>query len=277
MVSQNEERDEETHEGYLVKYNDSYIFSDCLGDKIYVFPVTLEPKIKYENTNSSVSISILNTHKDLSLSKIEILNKQCDSNDDAQLAHDRLMGYGVMFENEAYIQDGHDLVLEQTKKIGSKTILTFQFLHYGDPFSLYQDTMTIDKGTLLDNKYEIKDINTNDIFTAEGKVAVFFSPSDTEIEEMKKNDEEGFYVGADDTMYYQSVAGEFLEKNNIKTVYTNKRYINLKRDNAEFGDEIMLDKKSLNQGWGLLLFDGKTYPVLADMVNVGPDFNKYFK
>jgi hypothetical protein len=270
--------DEQTLTGYLVKYEGQYIFEDCYGGQIYIIGQLPDSKLVYKNINNSVSISIINSPTELSIKKIDILNGKCNPKDNVQLIQDKLIGYGSVSEGETYIQDGYYLALNSTKSVGTKNIFNFQFLHYGDPKGIYQTTLTIEKYKILDDKYEIKTMDPNDIFEAKGKVAVFFSPSDAEITEMKKNDEHGFYTVADDNSYYESIAREFLKKSNIKTVYTNKRYINFIRDNPDSGNQIFIDTMAIGKDeWGVLLFDGKKEPIRGDMVNIQPDYDKYFK
>lgn len=61
-----------------------------------------------------------------------------------------------------------------------------------------------------------------------------------DIEKLKTQDEEAFYINADDANYYQSQARQYLQDKGIKTVFTSSRYLILV---DKKGKEIYVDRK----------------------------------
>lgn len=98
---------------------------------------------------------------------------------------------------------------------------------------------------------------------SEKPVAVFIQPSDKKIEQMKKEDGEAFYTIADDAMYYQSQAIEYLEKMHIPFCFSENENHTFKKDGST--------SYSVNQkceGWCLILWNGKEKPVWTNAVDI---------
>lgn len=94
-------------------------------------------------------------------------------------------------------------------------------------------------------------------------IVVFIQPSDKEIESMKKKDEEGFYIIADDAMYYQAQAMEFLEKMKFPYCFTeNEKHEFKTHDNNQYA---VNDKC---EAWCLILWNGKNKPVSTYTVDI---------
>lgn len=89
-------------------------------------------------------------------------------------------------------------------------------------------------------------------------IAVFIEPSDKEIESMKRGGEEAFYTIADDAMYYQAQALEYLEKMRYPYCFTKEeKHVFKTDDNRQY---------AVNQkcgAWCLILWDGKGEPVFT--------------
>jgi hypothetical protein len=120
-------------------------------------------------------------------------------------------------------------------------------------------------------------LNENSIksFQVKGRCAVFYSPDSIEIEHLKnKIGEDNFYGVVDDNNYYNSEAMKILESKNIKIIITDNRYIEFIKDN---GQTTLLDKKSFEAKWGVILFDGKKEPLSVNPVEIAPDVEKYFQ
>ncbi len=97
----------------------------------------------------------------------------------------------------------------------------------------------------------------------EKPVAVFIEPSENKIELMKKEDGDGFYTIADDAMYYQSQAIEYLGKMRFPYCFTeNEKH------------EFIIEKKKRYvvsekcEGWCLILWNGKDEPVRTYTVDI---------
>ncbi len=94
-------------------------------------------------------------------------------------------------------------------------------------------------------------------------VAVFIGPSDKKIESMKKKDEMGFYTIADDAMFYQAQAIEFLEKIKFPYCFTeNEEHEFRTQDNKQYA------VKEKCEGWCLILWNGKDNPVSTYTVDI---------
>lgn len=116
---------------------------------------------------------------------------------------------------------------------------------------------------------------SREVFKVSGVAAVFFQPNSAWIETMKKENEDAFYVIADDAMYSYSIATDFLNKENIKILSTDKRYLQFIKDN---GEDVVIDRNSISrEGWGVFLFDGKRDPFNANMAVIQTDYESYFR
>ncbi len=102
-------------------------------------------------------------------------------------------------------------------------------------------------------------------------VAIFIGPSDKKIEALKKKDEEGFYVIADDAMYYQAQATEFLDKMKFPYCFTENEKHAFKM-NADL--QYAVNKKC--ETWCLILWNGKDKPVSTSTVDISM-YESYLK
>lgn len=98
----------------------------------------------------------------------------------------------------------------------------------------------------------------------EKPIAVFLSPTDAQIEAMKKErGEKDFYIIADDAMYYQSLAFETLDTLKFPYCFTHEKNQKFKLGNGTvqtLGQEC--------QGWCLILWNGKDKPILTYPVDL---------
>jgi hypothetical protein len=94
-------------------------------------------------------------------------------------------------------------------------------------------------------------------------VAVFIGPSDKKIEAMKREGEEGFYTIADDAMYYQAQAMEFLEKMKFPYCFTeNEKHVFKTDGNKQYA----VNEKC--EAWCLILWNGKDKPVSTYTIDI---------
>ncbi|KIC01053.1 hypothetical protein OA88_16075 [Flavobacterium sp. JRM] len=92
-------------------------------------------------------------------------------------------------------------------------------------------------GTKLNDTLEILDNNT----------VVFFEPSTTEIEELKKkHGDDDFYIIADDVAGYLANITEQLDSKKIKYITTDKSVVNFKKM------KLFFDKNQLKSKWSIL-------------------------
>ena len=124
-------------------------------------------------------------------------------------------------------------------------------------------------------------VNNQSIVVAQNNVdtlittpcAIFIEPTTAQIDSMKKIGEENFYVAADDYVFYMSSAGDFLDSMKIKQIY--RKSIGTIGFQTSSGK---LYKFNLNTfTWGLLLFNGKTAPLNADVTMVEEEYKPYME
>ncbi|MBB6609508.1 hypothetical protein H7F15_00525 [Pontibacter sp. Tf4] len=116
----------------------------------------------------------------------------------------------------------------------------------------------------------------NDFTLITERSGIFISPDTIEIERLKQEyGEEDFYTAADDNLYYEYEATEFLKKKGVKTIYPNTRYLKFKTGS---GQEYFFDTKPAgSHKWYLILFDpSKDHPALISAINITEDYSKYF-
>ena len=116
----------------------------------------------------------------------------------------------------------------------------------------------------------------DDTLTINSKCAVIYSPTEKSIEKSKKDvDEENFYVGADDFLFYISKSSEYLESKNIKIVTTeNDKILKFISEN-KITTLINLDlEKEL---FVVYLFDPKQHPKKINITAISDEFESYMK
>jgi hypothetical protein len=92
---------------------------------------------------------------------------------------------------------------------------------------------------------------------------------------MKEVGEENFRAGTDDYIYYVNTSAEYLEKKGLQVIDAkNKKFLKF----------IMADKNvqliklnTLEELWGMYLFDPKKKQHYADMTVIEEDYKNYFK
>ena len=121
---------------------------------------------------------------------------------------------------------------------------------------------------------KVKKTNTYTIII-KNKTAILYQPTDKSVQNRKNQvNEEDFYAGADDYMFYMNESEKYLKskkinllsiKNNkvLKFVSANKTitYINLNEE---------------NEIWGIYFFDSKQKVKKVDMTAIGEEYNRYF-
>jgi hypothetical protein len=130
---------------------------------------------------------------------------------------------------------------------------------------------------LLQKNLDIKKIEGNgDTLTIDTKAAVFFQPDSSQMEKrMKEVGERDFRAGADDYIYYINISAEYLEKQGLTVMDAKgKKYLKfVKSDKKE--QVVRLD--TLNDLWGMYLFDPEKKPHYADITEIEDDYKNYFK
>lgn len=103
-------------------------------------------------------------------------------------------------------------------------------------------------------------------FDADSTKVVFISPDSLEIEHMKQEyGEEDFYTIADDNLYYDYEAYEFLKEKEFEYKSTDKRFVKLIK---ESGKEIFVDTHKYDENWGVIIFNGKDEPIVVPSMEI---------
>jgi hypothetical protein len=126
------------------------------------------------------------------------------------------------------------------------------------------------------NDFLISAAPQSDFMLIDKPAAIFIGPDSLQIERMKKEQgEESFYTIADDNIYYEYEAKEFLRKKNLGIIDLDKRYLKFKLNN---GTELFFDSESeKNPGWVTILFDPKQQPKIINPTETEEEFQKYFE
>lgn len=98
-------------------------------------------------------------------------------------------------------------------------------------------------------------------------------PTESQIIIAKSENEEGFYIAADDYAYYSYLAHEFLEDKPIDTVLVTKRYIKfVSKDKT-----IYFDTQAESTGlWTTLIFSPNKSPKIINVIDIQSEYLNYF-
>jgi hypothetical protein len=108
----------------------------------------------------------------------------------------------------------------------------------------------------------------------QGPCAVFVAPTPDQIDTLKvKLGANNFYTSADDNMFNIAKSRTFLEGKKVPIV--NKDAIGSVK--FKKADGKIVEQQLSGMNWGVILFNGKSDPMVADMKNIEKDYNKYMK
>lgn len=111
--------------------------------------------------------------------------------------------------------------------------------------------------------------------TVDFDCAVLIYPNDDQIEEMKKEGEEDFYIIADDNNWYQGLAIEIIDSVGIKKTTTDKRFLRLKGLQNTW--DLDIRKKNL-PAWNMIFFKTTKEPMIVSTIDLTVDQVKdYFE
>lgn len=104
--------------------------------------------------------------------------------------------------------------------------------------------------------------------------AVILFPDSLKIEKLKaEGSEEDFYTAADDWQYYIFTASHYLDS--VKARIVRRSSTGKVKFRAIDGTTFSFDADSVS--WGMLLFNGRTKPVDADITDIDVDYRRYMK
>ncbi len=104
--------------------------------------------------------------------------------------------------------------------------------------------------------------------------AVILEPDSLKVKKLKaENPGDNFYTAADDWLYYIATSQHYLDSLKVRTIHRTSKGKLLFR--ATNGTNYSFNTDSVY--WGVVLFNGKTKPVNADVTNIDVDYNRYMK
>lgn len=115
----------------------------------------------------------------------------------------------------------------------------------------------------------------NDTLVVDRQAAVFIEPDSIRIEKQKKQvAEEVFYTGADDYVFYMSIAHAFLDSVKLTTLNTkDKKFVKFVRaDKAEQ----LIDIDKLPELWSIYFFDPAKKAKQINMTMIDDEYKNYF-
>jgi len=118
------------------------------------------------------------------------------------------------------------------------------------------------------------DEKTNDLIDFDCAILIY--PTSEQIDEMKRNEgEEDFYIGADDSNWYQAMAIEIIDSVGIKKLTASGRYLRLRGQNKTW--DLDIRKKNL-PAWNLIFFKSTKEPKIISTIDLTVDEAKnYFE
>ena len=116
-------------------------------------------------------------------------------------------------------------------------------------------------------------VKFQDVKTQSDPCAVFVAPTSGQIDSLKtKLGDDKFFDFASEKMKAISNARIFLESKNVVIVNADAvGFMEFKKN-----DEVISKQKLNGMLWGIILFDGKSDPVVADMTNIEKDYDRVF-
>ncbi|HET6991601.1 MAG TPA: hypothetical protein VFJ43_09775 [Bacteroidia bacterium] len=114
--------------------------------------------------------------------------------------------------------------------------------------------------------------NSEDV--KQGPCAVFVAPTAVQLDSIKAHMKESdFFTMTDDNMFYMSNARTFLESKNVPMSNVEASgTMKFRKSDGKIYEMKLSDLK-----WAIILFNGKSDPILANMVGVENDYTRYMK
>jgi len=135
----------------------------------------------------------------------------------------------------------------------------------------------IEESEKFDNYISSEKPKEEEITVINEDCGISISPDSLQIVELKgttPEEQEAFYVVADDNSYYQVNAWNFLDSMKLKTIHPKTRYLKFEMKD----DTILFDTKAkYSRGWMMLLFAKGRKPDIVDFVMIDSSYHKYMK
>ena len=144
------------------------------------------------------------------------------------------------------------------------------------PGTLVSPTSTKPKGRIIKNGITTEtSLLEGDTLTIAKTAAVFYQPDSLQIQKrMKQVGETDFRIGMDDYIYSVNTSVEFLQKQGLPVLDAkNRKYLKFVSADKKF-QLIKLD--TLQELWGMYLFDPDKKPHYADITGIEEDYKTYY-
>jgi hypothetical protein len=103
---------------------------------------------------------------------------------------------------------------------------------------------------------------------------ILIEPSEQKIDSLKKSNSEQDYAAlVDDNVYYMSKSRDYLQSKNVKII--DRKAIGKVRFKKADGTIIGMDISKFY--WGIILFNGHSNPIEANMTGIEADYNRFMK
>jgi hypothetical protein len=127
----------------------------------------------------------------------------------------------------------------------------------------------------LENFIVETNVSESEITIINEDCGIILSPDSAQIDAMKGETEEeqqNFYVAADDNNFYQYETSKFLDSLNIKKIYPKTRYLKFSKNN----ENLLFDTKAkYSDGWMVILYLNNKKPKIVDFVSFEDSYNQY--
>ena len=108
----------------------------------------------------------------------------------------------------------------------------------------------------------------------QGTCAIFVAPTSAQVDSMKaKMKEDDFYTMTDDYMFYMSNSRTFLESKKVPLFFVEA----VGSMKFKKSDGAIVEQKLSGLTWAIILFNGKSDPIIAKMVGIENDYTRYMK
>ena len=119
---------------------------------------------------------------------------------------------------------------------------------------------------ILENYFPSGKVDISRLQTINSDCAILVYPTDEQIEEMKKKEgEENFYTGADDSNWYQGKAIHLIDSIGIKKTAANKQFLQFVGEEKTWTLDI---RKTQMPAWNLVLFKKSKAPLIISTVGL---------
>lgn len=117
--------------------------------------------------------------------------------------------------------------------------------------------------------------SNSDTLTIALKSAVLFQPDSLQMgKRMEKTGGNEFRQGADDYLYYMHASIDYLEKQKLPLIDAKgRKYLSFV---SADGNAKIIKIDTLQDLWGIYLFDPNKKPYYADIIEIEDDYKKYF-